>query len=161
MVKLKLPKRGERPVVGWRMEDPYSCAYVIGLASGRKPIRIRCGGVNPQRHFKELQRAQPDEIELRQAFWLPDLRLARRVVSEARAILRDRLVRDDWFDVTAAEAAAALIESAKNSRVPLLTNQEYRRICVSPAKERELRIENTMRFIGMSTRSRRDDDTAP
>jgi hypothetical protein len=150
---VKLPKPDRRPMVGRRDEDPYSCAYVIGLTSERKPVRIGCcGGADPQRHFKELQRAQPAEIELKAAFWLPDLRLARRVVSEARAILRDLQVDDYWFDVTAGKASDALRAASKSCHIPLLTNQEYRRISVSFAKRRETMIENLMRRVGMQTR---------
>jgi T5orf172 domain-containing protein len=131
---VKLPKPDHYPVVGGRVEYPYSCAYVIGMASSRKPVQIGyCR--NYQRRFKELQRAQPAEIKLHNIYWVPDLALAKRLVVAVRTALRDRQDAG-WLDVTAPAASRELRAASQRSHIPLLTNQEYRRLCKPAARIR-------------------------
>ena len=144
----KLPKRGHMPIIG-RREEILACVYIIGVASAQKPVKIG-GCLKLQRQFEELQAAHYEEIKLRDVYWVADMALAQRVVNAIHKVLCPHRIRGDWFDVASSVASRELSEVAKSLGIPLMTNQQYHKICRGPAGRRANEIDAFLRKLGFT-----------
>jgi hypothetical protein len=162
----KLPKPGHVPVIG-RREVVLACVYVIGPDNGDSATPLKIGAcADLARYFKTLQGAHWNDLRLHDAFWVPDYSVANRVAAGAHSFMRkDGLhIRGEWFAVSAKTAAHWIKESARGQElpgnrrrgerkalsVPLLTNDQYRKICQSPKQLRENEFTNFLRSCGIT-----------
>jgi hypothetical protein len=146
---VKLPKPDHVPIIG-RREETFACLYVVAVV-GCTPERVRIGACDkPDQQLEKLKKENIAAIELRSVHWAADLRIAQRVLAEARYFLRDHRDHGDVFKVKAVIADRVLRESAKKLNIPLMTEAEYKRICRGPRERRENAIDNHLRAVGMT-----------
>jgi hypothetical protein len=146
-MSVRLPKENHKPVVGNRVEKSFACIYLAAPKSAQQPVKI--GFCEKLGYFKKL----PSSLELKEIFWTPDLRLARRLYAGALILMRAWQVRelsDGSFNTTVKRARYALVESASSGKIPMLKNEQYRKLLKSPAGQREAEQRAALRSLGVT-----------
>src|ERR1035437_4537135 len=150
MAPPKLPKSGHAPIIG-RQEQVLACVYVIGAGPGPSPVKVGAC-LDIARTLDEMQRASHRLLQVHDLCWFPDLRIAKRVAAGAHTTMRTggRHIRGEWFDVAPRKAAVWIAESARSLDIPLLSNDQYRKICASPAQRADNEFTNFLRSVGIT-----------
>jgi hypothetical protein len=151
-----LPPTDHVPVIGGDPET-FGCVYVIGMDSNPDISLVgSCDDVRTHariaNHFKRLQTESMAPITLKELFWVPDNKIAKRVVGAVILTLGSVRVRydSDWLRISPDHAIRSVPAAAKVIGVPLLSNQQYRVILRGKDEIEEGRLKNFFRSLGFS-----------
>jgi hypothetical protein len=141
-----------KPVIGGVVEE-FACVYAVLAVNGHDCTPVKIGACsNLVGHLEDLQRATPFDLEIVDAFWFPDLRLARRVAVEARvSYTKGEHFRGEWYGFDEPRDAALLIvEAAHRLRIPALGMKDYLKLCKSPQQMKDGAMDEYLRRLGIS-----------
>lgn len=87
-----------------------SCfVYIIGISGRDRPIKIGMA-TDLLARLKGIQVFHYKELEIKAGHLLHSVAMAKEVEALAHAALSDSRIRGEWFNVAAADAAAALLK---------------------------------------------------
>ena len=134
------------PIIGGKEED-LSCVYLVGSNAFSGIYMDVCWGRNAMTRFNDLQEANFFDLTILDAFWFPDIHLARRVRTEAMSQLYPR--KGNWLAlVNSKEIGKELNNAASRLRIPLMSNREYKKICAGPKERRDNEIKAFVKKYG-------------
>lgn len=127
-IMLDRPKAVELPwFTGKSAWDAYkaldvACVYAVGPSAGR-PVMFGWTQ-RPLSRFESYAEGYWDDLVLHEITWAPDKALAKRLVDEMRRLmhLKNRGLRDRWFDVTSDFVLPLFQVAGDNLKIPTFTH---------------------------------------
>jgi hypothetical protein len=133
-------------MVGGKPET-FVCMFVVAQeGSDSGPSRI-CRSNDPLDLKRKMQVHHWLPLAVQARFWVADAGLATRIEKECRRVLDQHQLRGGWFGLAPSDAAHAIVQASSNLRIPILRDDEYRKLI--PTKDQNDEI--LLRQAGATT----------